>query len=415
MEILEGILLNIIHLLFPLTLYLIYQTYIKNMDIKERGLILDITLFSSLYCCIKYGVRIGTLFPMALLNIPLLISYFKGRKISQIIISIALIIYYNAVLNIDVWFLVSEYLVYFIIYGYYSGIRKRRYLHLINVFIGVKSFFLSFEMFLFIRPESSYISNIFEILFVMFIYTIFSCSILYFLHKGESNIELNNTFHELEKEKTLRKALFKMTHEIKNPIAVCKGYLDMIDSSDRVKVDKYVSIIKSEIDRTVTMMDDFLDFTKIKIDKNEIDLYLLLEDTIDSVRPLFKKNHIKTCVNIPDDEVYMMADYNRLKQVLINVFKNAIEAQVKNRKMVLEIDASCRNNEACIKIKDNGMGIDNENLQKIGEMFYTTKVKGTGLGVSLSKEIVTLHGGNMKYSSKKNKWTLVTITLPITE
>ena len=66
-----------------------------------------------------------------------------------------------------------------------------------------------------------------------------------------------------------------------------------------------------------------------------------------------------------------------------------------------------------IKIKDNGVGMDKKTLEKVDEMFYTTKEKGTGLGVALSKEIIHLHGGDMKYSSVKGKYTQVVISLPI--
>ena len=413
MDILEGFSLNLIYLLFPLALYLIYQIYIKNLDLKEKGWLLEVALLSSLYFTIKYGVKIGTIFPMVLFNIPLLISYFKNRKFAQVVISIILIVYYNYALNINIWFLIAEYLVYFIIYNYYKSLRKSCDF-LITSFIGIKSLFMSLEMFLFIRPEYTYISNLIEIFLIMSIYSASTCLIFYVLLKGESSINLNNTFRELQKEKTLRNALFKMTHEIKNPIAVCKGYLDMLDCNDTEKTKKYIPIIKNEIERTITLMDDFLDCTKVQINRNEIDLYLLLEDTIASVKPLLKKHKIKTNINIPDDEVYMMADYNRLKQVLVNIFKNSVEAQDKNRKMILEIEAFCKDNIAYIKIKDNGIGIDNEDLNRIGEMFYTTKRKGSGLGVSLSREIIQLHGGNMMYSSKKDKGTTVTITLPTT-
>lgn len=411
MDILEAFLLNLIYLLFPLALYLIYQIHVKNLDLNEKGWLLEVALLSSLYFTIKYGVRIGTIFPMVLFNIPLLISYFKNRKFAQVVISVILIFYYNYALNINFWFLIAEYLVYFIIYNYYKNLRKSCDFLIIS-FIGIKSLFMSLEMFLFIKPENTLINNFIEIFLIMSIYSAFTCLIFYVLLKGESGINLNNTFHELEKEKTLRNALFKMTHEIKNPIAVCKGYLDMLDYNDTQKTKKYIPIIKNEIERTITLMDDFLDCTKVQIDKNEIDLYLLLEDTIDSVKPLLKKYKIKTDINIPDDEVYMMADYNRLKQVLVNVFKNSVEAQDENRKMILEIEAFCKKNIAYIKIKDNGIGIANEDLNRIGEMFYTTKRKGSGLGVSLSREIIQLHGGNMIYNSKKDKGTTVTITLP---
>ena len=109
----------------------------------------------------------------------------------------------------------------------------------------------------------------------------------------------------------------------------------------------------------------------------------------------------------------MELDYNRMKQVLVNIFKNSIEAKDKKKKYkFINIDVINGRNDVTIKIKDNGIGMDKKTLSKVDEMFYTTKEKGTGLGVALSKEIIELHGGSMKYTSQIGKYTQVTIKLP---
>lgn len=226
-------------------------------------------------------------------------------------------------------------------------------------------------------------------------------------------MDLNSTIKELEKEKMLRASLFKITHEIKNPIAVCKGYLDMLDLNNEEKTRKYIPIVKQEIARTLTLMDDYLDYTKIKVEKEEIDLYLLLEDTCASLESLFKQHKIKTNFKIPDEELYMNLDYNRMKQVLVNLFKNALEAKNEEKDMTIWLSVKKNKDNVIITVKDNGMGMTEETLKKVSEMFYTTKQKGTGLGVSLSKEIVELHGGSLVYESTYGKGTKAIITLPI--
>ena len=207
--------------------------------------------------------------------------------------------------------------------------------------------------------------------------------------------------------------MFKITHEIKNPIAVCKGYLDMMDYNDSKTVERYTKIVKDEIGRTLVLMDDFLSCTKVKIDKEEVDLYLLLDEISSALTPLFKKNKIETEFKIPDDELYVLLDYNRMKQVLVNILKNAIEAKSPRRKSKVWIEIIEENNIVAIQIKDNGIGMSAATLKRVDEMFYTTKEKGTGLGVSLSKEIIELHNGKLKYTSTEGRGTTVTITLPI--
>ena len=269
-------------------------------------------------------------------------------------------------------------------------------------------------MFIIFQPNSNIIFNFVYIFCIMSLFTVIAYICVYLLNKGEEIIDLNNTIRALEKEKELRMSLFKITHEIKNPIAVCKGYLDMLEFNNQEKINKYIPIVKDEIARTLILMDDFLDYTKIEIDKEETDLYMLLEDTCDVTKPLFKSNNIQLNCDIPDEELYLQLDYNRMKQVFVNLFKNSIEAKDNTKEeSYLNISIAKSLNEVIIKLKDNGIGMDKKTLSRVDEMFYTTKEKGTGLGVVLSKEIISLHNGSIKYSSIAGKYTMVTIKLPL--
>ena len=211
----------------------------------------------------------------------------------------------------------------------------------------------------------------------------------------------------------IKESLFKLTHEIKNPIAVCKGYLDMLDLDDKKTSKKYIDTVKKEIERTLVIMDDFLDYTKIKVTKNIMDVNYLVEDTIDSMNSLFEKKDIDVNTELYDDEVFIEGDFNRLKQVIVNIVKNSMEARKDNDKLSLDIVTKLENGEFSVSITDNGVGMDMSELNNIGKSFYTTKTKGTGLGVLLSKEIIELHEGNIVYESEKGSGTTVTISFPV--
>ena len=413
MKIFEGILLNSIYLLFPLLVYLLVVICVRNIDKKAKKLLLETALFSSLYLLFKYGKNSSLIYPMIVFNVLLLLSYLKKKNITAIIMSIFLVIYYKNTTPLSYIILIVEYTMYFLICNYITRRRKASKIAMITVFVIIKSFTLSMQTFLMFNDKSDIVNNFIDLFITMTIFTFIAYLCLYIITKGEDIIDLNKITTELEKEKSLRESLFKITHEIKNPIAVCKGYLDMIDYDDKKKVEKYIPIIKDQISRTLILMDDFLDYTKVKINKEEVDLYMLLEDSCDVSEPLFKKAGIKVEFEIPDDEIYMELDYNRMKQVLVNIFKNSIEAKDKKKKYkFINIDVINGRNDVTIKIKDNGIGMDKKTLSKVDEMFYTTKEKGTGLGVALSKEIIELHGGSMKYTSQIGKYTQVTIKLP---
>lgn len=416
MVFIDEIFLEAMCLLFPISIYIIVTAYFRNQKCNRQDVLLEITLYSSIYLLIKYGCETNLIYPLILLNIPLLVAYLKEKSRIALTISLILIIYFAKHTHIDIIYLIIEYAIYFITYRYLYS-KKATSISVLTTFVVIKSFIMSLEMFLIFSPESNYVINFMLIFSIMTIFTFIGYLILYFLNKGEEIIDLNDVVSKLEKEKKLRESLFKITHEIKNPIAVCKGYLDMIDYKDTDKVERYIPIIKDEISRTLILMDDFLDYTKIQVEKDITDLYLLLEDTYKIVKPLFKKNQIKLTLNIDDDDdVYMNLDYNRLKQVLVNLLKNSIEAKDNHKKNnYVSIDTIRKNDEIIIRIKDNGIGMDTKSLEKVDEMFYTTKEKGTGLGVALSKEIISQHGGDIKYSSVKGKYTIVDIILPYQE
>ena len=412
MSYLEIILNNCIYLLCPISLYLIYITYRKNIQQEENTLAFEIALTSSLYFILRYGLPLHHNYPTMLFDIPLLLAFSKKKTELSIFISVVLIYYQTLFLHMAPGLLIIEYIIYFI--GYLCLTKSKFSLvNLIHGFIIINSFFLTIKVFWFIAPDRNYYDNITYLVFLILVIYVASFIILYFLNKGEKIVDFNNSLYAIEKEKELRASLFKVTHEIKNPIAVCKGYLDMLDPNDQKKCIKYIPIIKGEINRTLVLMDDFLDYTKIKIEKEELDLVMLLEELDSALKPLFHERKIATNYNIPYEELYMEADYNRLKQVLINIFKNAVEAKDGSKeKSMIEVAVKDLGKDVSIKIKDNGIGMTREELDKVGQMFFTTKKKGTGLGTCLSKEIIKLHDGNITYSSKKNEWTEVNITLP---
>lgn len=410
----EVILKSSIFLICPLSIYLLYTIYKRNLSIEEKDLGFEIAIISSLYLILRFGSSFYNGYPIILFDIPLLLCYYKRKTFLAVFISIMLIIYQSIFLNINPFFLASEYSCYLILYSFVSK-RKLKPFSLVNNFIIIKSFTLSLAVFWFIKPTVEFSSNLIY-LFMMIITLYFITNlIIFFFAKGEKIVKLSNDLERIEKEKELRSSLFKVTHEIKNPIAVCKGYLDMLDINDKKKVRKYIPIIKDEITRTLILMDDFLDYTKIKIQKEEMDLTILLEELQEFLQALFKKQKIEATFMIPDDDIYIEADYNRLKQVFINILKNAVEARDETKeKMIIKVKLESDNKFMKIIIEDNGIGMDEDVLNKVSDMFFTTKKKGSGLGISLSKEIIEQHGGSMVYNSVKGVGTRVIVTLPKT-
>lgn len=394
-----SIFLNLIYLFVPLLCYYIYLIYNKVTYEKEKNIFFLLSLLSSLYLCLKFGSI--DIYLIAILNILFVFSLLKKDFISSIILSVFLSFSLFYYLNINLYALIVI---------YFATILFRRFLKydFINVFAILNVIASLIVSILFGDEIINFENYPYILIYIIFMYFLFKLiSVLY--KKLESIVNMYQSFEEITKEKTLYQSLFKITHEIKNPLAVCKGYLEMFDIRNTSKANKYINIIDQEIDRTLVLLKDFQDVSKLNIDKNEMDIKMLLEDVCDETKMIFN-NNIAFDYDLSDDEVYINGDYNRLKQVLINIIKNAKESIKESGRVSLK---SINNNtEYVITISDNGSGMDDEMLEKIGTPFYTTKKNGTGLGVCFSKEIVERHGGKMKYESKKNEGTTVKIILP---
>jgi len=403
-----SIIINISILLLPVLIYLISLAFFRNYkNNKKTNLSIILIIEVLLFILLKDYTK-----TIILINIPLLISYLKRDELTSLILSIIISIYY-IYLSYNPYFILFEYSLYFVIYL----VINKRILSinlLIYIFIFIKSMILSIDVFYIKELYDSFIVSFIYIFIKIIIFYISSYLVFYLTLRGEEIMNLNTVIRELEKEKVLRTSLFKITHEIKNPIAVCKGYLDMLDLNDKEKTSKYIPIIKGEIERTLSLMDDYLEYTKVKINKEIVDIYMLLDEIIKSLELFFKENNITLKVNIPDDELFLNVDYNRIKQVLINILKNSREAFDKDKgEMIIKISTKLTKKYFEIIILDNGIGMDSNTLSNVTNLFFTTKRNGTGLGTSLSKEIIELHGGKLKYESEVKVGTKVTISLPI--
>ena len=415
MSFFDVILISTIGVIFPVLIYLICLAYmnVTNKDKKANDTLFDLSLITIIFLIFRLTNGKYSDYTFVLINISLLFSYIRNNKKLCIVLSIGLIIYFHIDLQYNIFLLIFEYITYYLIHILLYRKHKNPF-STIDWFTLTKAFFFSIYIYYY-NIDSSFVILFSRVFLVMIIFYFCSIIFYYLIVKGEEIIELNNSLKDLEKEKTLRDSLFKLTHEIKNPIAVCKGYLDMLNLNDYNNAKKYVGIIKSEIERTLILMDDFLDYSKISVEKNIMDINYLLEDTLNSMMIVFKKNNIKTIINISEEEVFIDGDYNRLKQVIINVLKNSVEAGKEKNNFSIRVSGVKEGSFFKIVISDNGTGMTEEELNNLGTPFYTTKKNGTGLGILLSREIIELHNGEMIYSSTKDEGTDVEIIIPCLE
>lgn len=408
MNTMRDIVLNLILMVFPILVYFIYNCYRELKCEKYNSLLLDVSLFSSLYLCFKYGNVYGNTHILLFCNLPIVVAYLKRQPSVGVLLSLMVVVYAYFFYHISIVILVIKFCSYFVIY--LMGKKRKIYDNTFIILIAVlQGFFISFEYF-----YSFYNSNLFtliEIIFLVLLFYLLPFILLYLFQLGDQITSLYVTVAELEKDKQLKNSLFKITHEVKNPMAVCKGYLDMLNIDNRDQLDRYIPIIKQEIGRSLDIMNDFMEFNKIKIDKEIMDINMLLEDIEEEFQLFVHGGSVQFECRLLNDEIYIDGDYNRLKQVFINLVKNSLESI--EGKGTIRIATHILKGMYYVEVIDDGCGMDDYTLSQVKEMFFTTKVKGSGLGVSLSNEIIKAHNGSIDYSSKVGKGTRVVVKLPL--
>ena len=398
MNIFSIIILNVVLLLFPLLIYLIYLSTNKNINKKSKSLYLSLSLITAFFLMVEYGIN-TSLISILVLNSLIIISYIEDKVMLANIFSLIIIFLYRSSFN-NTYFLFFIYIFNLIFYVVKKKIKLNDYVYL--DIIGIISSVIYVIWIYLFNYEYFNITNLI-IITISYLFIINITNLIYYTSK--KILSINMTLKELEQEKQIRLSLFKITHEIKNPIAVCKGYLDMLNVKDSKQVERYVPILKSEINRLLSLLQDFLLINKSNLELDIMDMNMLVEDTIDKLKPLLEKNNIKLDLNLIDDEIFINGDYNRLSQVLINIIKNSIESI--NKKGKITIKSTLKNNKYYLTIKDNGCGMNKETLKRIKEPFFTTKKRGSGLGVSLIYEIIEAHSAKIDYDSEYGKGTNV--------
>ncbi|WP_246943923.1 PAS domain S-box protein [Bacillus pinisoli] len=205
-----------------------------------------------------------------------------------------------------------------------------------------------------------------------------------------------------------------IAHEIRNPMTALKGFIQLLQGSEMQEdYAMYFEVITAELMRIETIITEFLILAKPQaVNYQQRDLIKIVSDTIDLLTPQAALENIQlefTSLNeIP--EIY--CEPNQLKQVFINILKNGIE--VMSNGGVISVTTSLEENQMVkISFKDQGTGIPKDKLKRLGEPFYTTKERGTGLGLMVSYKIIAEHNGKIEVESEEGQGTVFHIFLPI--
>jgi PAS domain S-box-containing protein len=210
-----------------------------------------------------------------------------------------------------------------------------------------------------------------------------------------------------------------LAHEIRNPLNSVNLQLLLLerrikDGSRNFETEslQLINIVREEVSRLDSLVTEFLFFAKpLNLDCHPTNLHRTLDDVFALFHVRLTQNSISLERNYMDNVPLLSLDAEKLKQAFINIVQNSIEAMPGGG--TLKVETRMKQRRVVLTIEDTGDGIPEEDLNRVFEVFYSRKEKGTGLGLPISLHIIEMHGGTIEIQSKRGTGTMCTITMPV--
>ncbi len=203
-----------------------------------------------------------------------------------------------------------------------------------------------------------------------------------------------------------------VAHELRNPLSVIKGFLQLAKLTD--DFNKYYETIMSELNRMNGIIDDFLSVSRKRIERRRQSPMKIMESLTEIMKAECLLHNVEFFIQLMATEKVVYVNESMIKQVMLNLLRNSIEAYGEsNKKRMFRIMSIVEGDSYILSVEDNGKGIPESILNQIEKPFFTTKETGTGVGIPLCKRIIEDHGGKFEIKSTYNVGTTVWITLPL--
>ncbi|MDT3740284.1 MAG: ATP-binding protein [Candidatus Kapabacteria bacterium] len=247
------------------------------------------------------------------------------------------------------------------------------------------------------------------------------CNASHINDRKEIVLSLYNISHLKKLENIKKEFVANVSHELKTPLTVIKGYIETIEEEIDEKNKKYLNIIKNHTNRLIDIVQDLLTVSKlednnIKLDISEFKLKPFFANVYDTFEQRLKNKNLYLKINLADENLVLEADEYKLEQLFTNLIENAVKYSEQGG---ITISAVKENSGMRFEVADTGIGIPDSDIGRVFERFYTVdksrarNYAGTGLGLSIVKHIVNLHKGSITVESKYGTGTKFVILIPL--
>ncbi|PFJ17208.1 two-component sensor histidine kinase [Bacillus cereus] len=405
----QNVLNNLLYILSSMfVFYFIYDSgrYLK----KYKKLLIILCTSIPLILCMRYPIYMDEDCIHDLRQIPVLIGTLYGGFPVGIILFIIL--------------LITRFLFYgfnmltAIVYGTmliitaFASSKFNTYNRKLKVaFSMLLTFFLAIFTTVMILTLSNFEVNNLYIIYFIILPTTLMLFVVYFNEVLRDAVFMRSKLIKMEKMEIVSQLAASISHEVRNPLTVVKGFTQLLKTPNLASESRneYIEHILEELNRAEEIINDYLTFAKPASERLDyISVEQELNRVINMILPLCNMNTIHITKDFSTATI--VGNKQHFQQCFLNLIKNGIEAMPDGG--TLNISSSISNNKVIIRIEDSGVGMSQEQINRFGEPYFSTKTKGTGLGTMVAVKIIETMHGTLKIQSIVSKGTTVTITFP---
>lgn len=405
--------------IFMIHTFVLLYFAVKSLHraLRRRKVIL-FTLFTSIIIilCMSFPVSHSSGLLMDLRTVPWMASFLYGG-FGVGIMTTAIMVIYQFLLGgkgLTIFFSAYTVMIVILFFTYKKYIYKRYSTKLIysSGIILLHSLLVILFVHISNRLSFSKESLLFDVSYIIYP-VITNWLIIFLIETMRHNETLGVEIAQSEKIHIVGQLAASVAHEVRNPITVIKGFMQLLRSDRKISDEKYQHYLQTmelELERATSIINDYLSLAKPQDYRIE---RIHVNEQMTFVKDILKSYALLTGVTIRYNEkkdYFIKGSKEKFQQVLLNIMKNGIEAS--NKESDIELSTQLQDHFVLIKIRDFGQGMTPDQIDRAGMPFYTTKETGTGLGLMVCYQIIENMAGKIHIESEPGMGTCFTITLP---